>query len=493
MQVNIFAFLFSPYALLAVLMGLLLFVTMSFIPAVTRVGRTLCNIHLWLGMWCVKRAAIVVSEHGEILFKRMKFDDLGVERIKFGTETKEFEDPAQCLHHWMGFPFALADEGAGVFFDPRYAYAGAKKGVAEEKGEWNARATDKENQAHGVDGWIRGVFEIPKTSELVDLTQVRRLLRGGERAEYPGRAEAFYEKSQMHNKSKLAWLRLALPVIAFIGIFAGMWWVSDQAAQSGARSTVGFNQVLWLLAGAPLREYVTWKRAIAAVLVLLGVAPFLAILVFFGPVMLILVVVLFTVGFLFVPILTVVASFSAGAAQNIAKLYLKFGFFGYTDPVFVWTKQGYELKDYEQVGDVGEINWYSLAGSRVGFTFEPEEESFEVAALDQSYVEGVQEEETNAADTNVPNGYVIAPSMRREMFAGFVPKRIKSNRIYVHSGIILSRFADAARGERTLRKLTKAKEKYGGGSSSIEDATLLKYTVGAGLLAVVLGVVIFFL
>jgi len=99
-------FLLSIYGVFTVLLGLVGFIALPVVPRITGEFKRLANLHLWLATSMLTRIGVVVSKHGDLLLKRMRFDDRGVEKIRFDDIDKEFADPAARLHYWMGVPFS---------------------------------------------------------------------------------------------------------------------------------------------------------------------------------------------------------------------------------------------------------------------------------------------------------------------------------------------------------------------------------------------------
>jgi len=157
--------------------------------------------------------------------------------------------------------------------------------------------------------------------------------------------------------------------------------------------------------------------------------------------------------------------------------------------VFVWEPSGYRVREWDKLeGDECAAGWYSLFGSKVGFTFEPTADSWGAEHINPDALEAKAIDE--GCDTNIPPTTAKAPDMARDGIGAFVPKRIKNSRIYLHSGIALSRFAGAARGDKSHRRLLEAKE----GAESPLGVTDMQLFVGSclgGLAGVVLGALIF--
>lgn len=509
---SIIAFLFSLPGLVSLLTGFVIFVAMPLVPKVTGQFRSFAHFHLQLGASCVSRMAIVVSEHNDLLYKQMLFDDRGVETIQFGAETKEFEDPAGALHHFKGVPFALADEVHGILFDPRHATVGKRKFDAEEQDELFVEATDSEWELYEVYGWVRGVFEMPKnTFEVVDLSKVRQLMTGIERAEYPDRVEVMYKNSRVPYAGGSGISRFFFPICAFLMTFAGIWLIASQTDDStGAGSVIEFGVISLLLSLSPITDVVrSFAKQIGRVkwgvlaihVVVLGTIPLLllAVAIVINPILAFLMFATMSVGFLTVPLLTLLGQRSYRLGGWLSKTLLKLGMMGFNRPVFVWTQRGYELREEDDLNDVApEPKWYGLFGSLVGFSFKPSEESWDNEVVDTTDLEARKEAVTDggnsgSASTKIPSGYSRYPDLTRAVYAAFVPSRIRRSNYYLHSGICMSRFTNAAVGDKSKRRLLAAKQKYGENAWDLSDKAVLYMTAGGGAFGAIMGVVIFFL
>lgn len=181
------------YMVFVWVLGLLGFFVLPVLSSITTTVKWPAKFAGGMAMRVIGRAAMVVSEHDEIVFKRMAYKDIGVERIVFGAENKDFDDPWAALSHWKGFPFALADEVTGTLFDPRYAAFGAAFREEVQAGNVDRNADPDGQDSFDVTSWGPGIVELPGSYELVDLSGVRALVDGGERAEFPQRIESLYE------------------------------------------------------------------------------------------------------------------------------------------------------------------------------------------------------------------------------------------------------------------------------------------------------------
>lgn len=491
---SLLGFLLSPMSVFVWGLGLIGFLVGPL------VSKRLANLHLWLMAWCMKRFAIVVTEHNELLVKTMDFVDLGVEQMSFGESSKSFEDPAAALHHWMGFPFAFADEESGTLFDPRHAALGMRKRDLREKGLGAIPASNTEWERHGIYKWMPMVFEMPSSHELVDLNAVSEIIGGGERAEYPNRIEELYKLSRTPFGSRTSMMRLAMPVIAFFGVFAGLGLLSSQVSGGGGGTTVSFDSMS-LLAGTggiagTLKEY-GWRRvALVAAGSLIPLGVFVLVSIFAGIAVAIAVFVVFGLGFIFTPAISLLARASSRASGFLATtLYLKLGLLGYRTPVLVWEPDGYSLVDESELGDVNVNKWYTLAGTKFGVTYLPEEDSFGPDVIEEENLETTNTAVADGGDASeMPPGYVANPSLRRGRYAGYVPETLSDNSFFLNAGIALNRMANAANGEKSLRRLLESKEKYGDGDTlGVSDKTIAYATFASTIIAGGLGVWVFFL
>lgn len=499
----IIGFFASPIGAFCILLGFLSFFILPVLSAATSFKKP-TGLLFWLAARPVRRAAVLVSEANDIVFKQMHYDGgVGLHSMTIDGDTKVFEDPDGALHRWRGMAFALADEKHGVLFDPRHSALGQRKFDLRQRGDGEYIATDEEFDVDGITKWKPGVFQMPTVHELVDLAQVRELIDGGERSEYAKRVEKLFQHSQDPFNDGAPITKFFYPIIAFAAVFFGIWLLASQfgtpSSGGGGGSTVGWNALLLLaIPGAGIE----WRRLgrIAAG-VFLGVVVPLAILgviaVLFTPLLAVAVVLAYALGFFFLPFFSLVFGMaSATVAGAFSKLYFRLGFMGYAEPVFEWTPRGYRLQEYRNLDDSADVRWYGLFGSRVGFTYAPDEESWGAEVLDTDDIK----EQRVAADggdagpaSNLPDGYHKLSSLRRDRYGAFLPETLNDDSYYLHSGIALNRFKNSAVGEKALRRLLEAKEKFGGEASTLDDKTVLYLTAGAGLLGFGAGVFFFLL
>lgn len=490
-------FLTSVVGAFALFGGVVTFFLLPIIPKITGIGKRIGRTYVWLSLWCLKRAALVVSEHGELLLKPMRFDDLGVEQIAFGEDTKDFEDPDAALSNWMGFPFALADEESGVLFDPRHAAIAERKRDLDERNIGPVLASESDWEAHRIHEWVPGVFELSGKHELVDLTAINHLIDGGERAEYPARTENIYRLSRkVLLGSKYKSLRILVPVLAFcVSLFTVVYVGDTYGGGGGPDQIIGFGSVLLALAIPSARRV---GRVIAGLLVAVGVAAIVGYGLLVNPLVTIFTILTFFGGLVAVPIISFLLRFSDRAAQFLSRLvYLKLGLLAFERPVLVWTDRGYRLREHASLDSVcqNRVRWFALAGSYIGFAFEPDPNNFEPEYIPPNELDSMGEvtlPDGGAEETNIPAGFTRAPTLKRQVYGGFIPESIDGDRLYVNSGIALSKFNASADGERSMRRLLRAKEQYGEQASLLSDRSLLWATLGAMLLGSIMGVVLLF-
>lgn len=480
----------SPFGVLAALLG---FVSFLAGPLLGAAGiRTFSNFSIWLACYILGRPAIAISEHGEPLLKKMQFDSLGVEKITFEDETKEFSDPNAALHQFMGFPFALASEPDGVLFDPRHAFLGQRKHDAQQHSEWALDASTEEWRQFEVAEWMRGVFEAPDgRNVLPDLTHVKRLKWGGERAEYSQRVEQLWEKylAELEGDSTSS-MQFIMIVVALIAPFAACWLIASQGGASAGGSTISG------LSGSSLALLASQKRQLGQVVgVAVPLAAIAGIGYLFGPGVAVAMAVLYGFGLAVVPMLAWFVRAIGVGAEGLARKFMQFGLLGYSDPVFEWRPEGYRLADAAELDIGDDVAWYSLCGSRVGFSFEPSERSWgaEVVGADDidSYRDDTVADGGQFTESNIPATHAPAPDFSRGRIGGFLPKRVRDNTLYLHTGIALERFAGAAQGQKALNRLLWAKENHDG--QPISDRGFAYLTVGCGVFSMAAGIGVFFL
>lgn len=514
---ELLGFLTSPLGIAVFLMGLVLFLALPAVPLLTGQFKRFAHFHIWLATSLISRMAIVVTEHGDLLMKSMEFDDLGVEKISFNDDDKSFEDPAGALHHFFGIKFALADEKHGVLFDPRHAALGARKHEVTERGEKDYRATQDEYNTYNVHEWKRGVFEFAKNAhELVSLGHMRQLIDGGERAEFPQRTESFYEISREPYKSSASTVRVMMILLALMAPFGMVWFVWNQTTGSAGGSTVGYDIAYAALLAIPslatlgdVLEDVDWQRGLTAAGVLLTLPLiFLVLVIVAGPITAVTTFGALTLGFWTIPLLTFPLRVTSSVGPGLGKQLFKTGLKGFNRPVFKWTPRKYTLVEGDDldVDEQQDVTWYGLLGNIIGFTYEPSAESWGPAVEPHDELENRKEHtadgqtaladgsgnSSGVAETNLPSKYVRAPGMRRaSVYAAFLPKQLRRRKLYVHSGIAWGEFSDSATGEKSMNRLTQAKEVHGG-DSSMSDKTLIYATVGCGLFSFISGIAFFF-
>jgi len=508
----------SPWGVMAVMLGFVGFLIVTILgPALGT--RKLANFNIWLALWMLRRPVVAISEHGEPLLKKMQFDSLGVEKITFGDEVKEFSDPNAALHSLFGFPFALASEPDGLLFDPRHAFVGEKKHAAQQRSEYEVDASTEEWREFEVPKWMRGVFRAPaKKHALPDLTNVSRLKFGGERAEYSQRIEKLYEKmlAELEGSGGNT-VQYLMIIVALCAPFGVCWFIASQGGASVGGSTVsGLGGTLvvstLLMAGrvddsgsagdggddgkGGLRA-VNWPKVLGLVLFItvpVGVLGLIAVFLSVG--VAVAIGLLFGIGMCIIPGFAFFIRLIGFGSEGIARKFLGFGLKGYRNPVMVWTPEEYRLEEADDLELDDEMtSWYSLCGSRIGFSFEPSERSWgaEVMSHDDidSYRHDTIADGGEIPETQIPATHAPAPDLKRGRVGSFLPKNPRRDSVYLHSGIVLERFEDSAMGQKALNRLLWAKENHDG--KVISEKALVYMTVGCGVLSFLSGLVVFFL
>lgn len=520
----LFNFLFSMWGLTCFLIGIALFLGLPVISTVSRF-KSFSGFFFKMASLPLRRAAFVVSEHNDILFKQMRFDSLGVEMITLDGEEKPFEDPDAALHTWLGIPFALANEEHGVLFDPRHAALGKRKKEHEDRGEGEYDATEEEWDQFGVSKWKPGVFEFPKKHELVNLRHVVELIDGGERAEYAGRVEELYQHSRAPLQSGSSGIKYLMPILAFGLTFGGIWVMASQIG--GPDSTVSYTlapvagtlAMLPFLGSSsdddPLDESddsddddsllggiwetltaIDWRLVIGVfLLITTPVATIGLLFVFLGLAYAFVITATVLLGMLFLPFITIIAQASTLIGGALSKLYFRLGFLGYRKPVLEWTPEKYQLREYDQLETTDDVQWYDGFGGLLGFTYQPDASSWDAEVIQHQRIESQQPvtDGGKAMNSNLPAGKVPASQMKRDKYGGYVPTRVRDDCYYLRTGIALNRFSNSAVGEKSLRKLLEAKEKYGANNDGIDDSTVFKATLVSGALGAIGGIAIFIL
>jgi hypothetical protein len=487
---SILGFLISPWGLMCLLAGVTAYILLPLISTVSS-WKAPANLFLRLATFPIDRAAVVISEHNDALFKTMKFDGLGVEIINIDDEDKVFEDPDNALHYFLGIPFALADEEHGVLFDPRHAAVGERKRAKDKRDESMFLATDSEFEQYNVAKWMPAVFEFPRAHELIDLSAVQELIDGGERSEYAERVEELYKHSRDPFGDGTGALQYLYPIIAFAITFGGIWFMVSQFGipSLGPTDSVSFSA---LLALAGLRQRVPWPKVIAGagLVVVLGILALTA--VFINPLFTLGVVVALSMGFLALPVLTFMAQVSAIIGGLFSKLYFKLGFFGYRQPVICWTESEYVVRELDEIEHTDGVEYYGLFGHTIGFTFDPTEASWGPEAMAKDDVASQQPvaDGGTVEDTNLPNKF-LPSHLSRDTYGKYLPKRLSDSKYYVDAGMALERFNNSADGEKSLKKLLEAKELHGSGSDGLDDNMVFKASMFMGVVGALLGIGIF--
>lgn len=504
----------------------------------------------WLASQPIKRLAIVVSEHNDLVPKTMRFDALGVERISLDGEDKAFGDPANRLHQWLGLPFALADEETGVLIDPRDAAMGERKRKFDERNDDSFAATDGEWQTYGITEWVPGAFTFEDAYELVDLSAASELVDGGERSEYPKRVKEMYKHSRDPFSDGTPLMRLALPVLAFAATFGGVWLLASQVGVPGGggggtvvQGSLALLVALLAMPGgdggddddedsdddklllsdavdepadeeqpeeddgpgllARARAFcVEHSREIRHLFTVLGVlvgivAIEAAILLTMGLFAAIVSPIAFLAGLATVPMLALtlgkLAPNSVGGA--FTNLFFKLYFASFRKPVLTWTPERYEVREEDELPDTApDPEYYSLYGTRIGFSFVPGADSFGEAGISMDSLGNRTEvniaTDGGRTDSRVPANYSLAPKLGPDQYGSFVDD---SGDYAVLTSIALGWWSNSADGTNSMRELLHAKEQFGGDDPAVGDKTIMYLTAAMGFLGAGLGVAIFVL
>jgi len=499
-------FLLSPFGVATILIGLVTFFLFPVLGLATPFT-WFNNVFLSLAALPLQRAALVVSEQDNLLFKQMNFTNLGVESINLDDTDKLFEDPDGALHHWLSIPFAFADEKHGVLFDPRHAALGMRKREIEKRGEESYLATSDEYDEWGVGKWVPATLAMPKMHELVSLSAVRELIDGGERAEYPKRSEEFYKHSRDPFGDKAPLTKFLYPIIGFCAPFFGIWILVTQLGGPDETVSYGASAVLLALSLAQVTDKLKaagrwiinlpWAKIISAFLLLaIPTASFSAIAVTLGTALAISAFVLWLVGLFLMPLFTVLSMPFGPLGGAFSKLWFKLGFMGFRKPVFTWTPEKYVVKEFDQMETATEesTEWYDLFGAVVGISYQPSQDSFGAENVSHTQIESrlpvTDGGKSTSRKSNLPPKYVRS-EIKRDVYGGYLPKRVSDSHYYLHSAIAWERMKNTAHGDKTLRKLLEAKDEHGAADDDVDEGFVFKATVGMGVFGALLGTGIF--
>ncbi len=490
---GLLSYLLSPFGMMSLLLGFVAFLAGPIIPRALGTGYKFAHFPLWLGMALLKRGAIVTSEHGDLLLKRISPDDnIGTEKIRFKDGIKEFEDTQEAKTHFFGIPFALADSKHGFLYTIKDAAIGRRKKEAEQRDEMVIKATEQENSMYNVGGWYRGVLEFPaKAYEFVNLNDVRQMVSGSEFAEHPQRVETYYEHSRSPYQKAASAMKFILLIVAIVGPFAALWLLATQLSDGSSTSTVTVSSLL-LLSVPKSAKNLQWKRLLGSLLtVLLAGGIEFGLFVMFGPIGLFYINLLFILGYLTIPIFFQLARVHTKTATSASRLLAKIGLLGYEQPVLVETTDKLALKEYNDLDDSVNVQWHRFLGRKVGFAFDSTPELWDTAVAETNEIENTAVAD-GSAKTNLPSGYSVIPEKQRAVYGAFVPSRLKSSKYYVWTGILLERFAHVATGRKTHKRLEQAKEIHGGQSGMSNKAIIVAMSV-LGTVSLIAGIVVFFL
>lgn len=505
-------FFLSMWGAMTILVGLVLFIMLPILSAITRF-KAFTRLFLGMATFPLRRVGFIIAESNEAYFKQINLE-LGLLSTTLDDDQKLIEDPAQRMHHWLGIRFGLVNEEHGVVFDPRDAAIGMRKRAFNDRDEGEFLATDDEWDEWGITKWKPAVFEMPKKYEIVDLSAVKELIDGGERAEWGERVEELYKHSREPFGSGTPLGKYMYPILGFCIPFFGIWILKSQLGGSAVGESVSFSTAVsvstLLLVGLGLDTESLSERVravdwalVAATIGFVGVplGSLGLIGVIFSPGLAVGVAIALLLGMLIVPIITVLSQVSASLSGALSKLYFKLGFLGFQQPVFVWTAKKYVIREYGhmETKNQHQTTWYDMFGTVVGFSFEPDESSWGPEVMSHQELESEIEPKRNmladggSRNSNLPPKYVRSEQIQRDKYGGYLPKRLSDACYYLHSGIVLNRFANSAVGEKALRKLLEAKQEHGAAGSGVADSTVLKTTAVTTVVGALAGIGIFLL
>jgi len=518
-------------------------------------ARTIGRKYLTIFLVSVAKPVLTINPSNELTLKRRSYDEtLDCEKIAFGglmsSITRRLRDPGDRLHRFYGgVRFAFVDELSGVVFDARDADVGRS---AWEHREAGTLSTVKSSTGEHHSIYIRSVFELPEGVRGVSLQRVWHLLGGSANSQYIDWLIEMYEESQDPRSEQLTTMQMLAPVAALgtilvIGaLIADMGGGGGGGGSSGGGGTIIGLLLLWAIPNTEtLRDWVrerwqylaavgsalaaivgtyigagvsaagvvvamlavatlvgaiihTWKPVYRAYLTAFGLVVMvggfvLGLLSVFSITGTLTLLVVLTLGFLFLPALAWFGGRSLGGlGVLLGKLYAILGFFGFSEPVIYLTERNrYEVVDAAAVDIDPEPDWYRFAKTWVGVSYEnapgvwPGRES----AIGPDTLEKFLQDGDTAPD-ELPHGTTLA-NMSCGGHQGFAPKRTAPDSVYVKSGHALSWFREVGRGRLLVRALKQAKEDHFGGSN--DNETFVRNAVlGMALVGLVVDWVMFF-
>jgi hypothetical protein len=263
-------------------------------------------------------------------------------------------------------------------------------------------------------------------------------------------------------------------------------------ANSGPQpdTTVGYGSLLVLLASTARMSKKKIGGILAGILIPVGIIG--ALYVVFNIVLAVAVTVSFLIGFLLLPLLTVLSKPSKMLSGLLSKLYFKLGFFGFRQSVITWTQSKYVVKEWDELNHTDDVTWYDLWGHTIGFSYEPDGSSWDAEPVPHAEIENQQPvADGGTRKSNLPPKFVRSSQMKRDTYGAYLPKRVRDDSYYIHTGIALERFNNSANGEKSLKKLLEAKEVHGSGSDGIDDMVVFKATAVSGFIGLLAGVGLF--
>lgn len=459
--------IFALTWLLGALIGGALFMLLPVVKSTERIGHK----YLWLCMFSVKRASFVLQQDGELNFKKLKYDPIGSEKVKIGSDVVTISDPARSLETFKNRTLALSDEIHGVVFRVSDALVGKRKRELHKKNTLVNVATDEERKNHEISVWIRKYVHIPVNTP-VDLRDVRAIATGSEKGTDPWLVRLWYKFSRIRENDDISILKLMLVPAAFLATLIIFWQAGARGGSSGTaptgNTTNGTELNLLLFVFAPYAS--TFKKAgiVATPLIVCFVAY--ALFGWIG--------VAFPVAFSFgivsgfVGVMAFVLLISLlGAGAWLSTFFLDMALQCFDNPTFRETDDGYELYD----GD-GNSPKHKLGKHWLYFEVAPSG----VAKRD-GYVGTVN-------DIRDAKGQAIkSPSGGLDWFGYYIPSMTDASKHYITALDAFGSLAPGFIGKDSSKRHKKAKEEFGDGISDVSSKFIITATFAAIVLAVIVG------
>jgi hypothetical protein len=217
----------------------------------------------------------------------------------------------------------------------------------------------------------------------------------------------------------------------------------------------------------------------------------LVLLSFFGPFGLFFVLGAFLVGFSIFPFSGPLLHkrLPAGVAEHLGGVYLRLGILPYDNPDLELSTDGQRFVE----GD-GSGQRYRLAGKHIGFTIDEDdiEDLFGDRAERASRVEArVPETDVGEVD-GIPRGYAETGGLTFDRVKGYAPEDPDDDNLYARLDRVMAPFQQANVGSRSKKALENAKEAYGAGWRELNLKQILYASLGAAVIGMGSGYVVFF-